>query len=129
MARHRIERAQVLDDTLSIQGSLPLYAYTDYGVKLVSCQDDTGKELRLQSAQIFWMKGEFFALELDPPAPDATEVSLDLLFTTRSGLQRSVQTLRIDRSGERGFGSQRQRWRRTPIVETTTEKKKPYVSN
>ncbi|MCB9855782.1 MAG: hypothetical protein H6818_08845 [Phycisphaerales bacterium] len=88
MADHRINHARVIDDVLSIQGSLPLCAYTDYGVKLLDCKDDTGRDLRLRSAQIFWMKGEFFELELDPPGESATQVSMDLLFTTRSGLQR-----------------------------------------
>lgn len=125
MADHRINHARVIDDVLSIEGSLPLYAYTDYGVKLLDCKDDTGKELRLRSAQIFWMKGEFFELELDPPDPDATQVSIDVLFTTRSGLQRIPQTLTLDRGVTTDFATQRDRWQRTPVVETSTEKEMP----
>lgn len=103
IAFHRIEQAQVIGDSLSIQGWLTLRSYTNYGVKLVSCRDDTGRELRLRSCQIYWAKEERFEIELDPPSSDATQIEVDIMFLTYSGTQRLKKSLKIDRSGQTSY--------------------------
>ncbi len=103
VAIHKVESAQVLGDSLSVQGCLSLLAYSDYGIKLVGCRDDTGRELRLRSTQIFWAKDERFELELDPPSSGAAQIEIDVMFRTRSGTQRIRKTLRLDRSGQTSY--------------------------
>jgi len=106
--------AQVLGDVLSINGEMAFYAYTDFGVKLIECADDTGRQLRLRSAQIFWMKVECFELELDAPAEIAQSVLVHLKFTSRAGVEEIRQTLPIDRSGHPSFHNASHRWNRVP---------------
>ncbi len=109
---HTLQRAAVIQDALSIQGRLPLYGYSDYGVRLNRAVDDQGQELQLKSAAIFWVKEERFELELDPPHPQATQVTIDVSFKTRAGVQRIEKSLPIDRSGRDDYRSELSGWNR-----------------
>lgn len=97
-------------------GRLPLAGYTDSGVRLNHAVDNTGRELRLRSAQIFWMKEKRFELELAADS-EAQTVTVDVSYTTRSGLQHVSSTLPIDRSGRTDYRTQLNRWRRTAEAE------------
>ncbi|MBI5866537.1 MAG: hypothetical protein HZB38_18875 [Planctomycetes bacterium] len=109
---HTIQRAAVIQGALSIQGHLPLYGYSNYGVRLNRAVDDRGQELQLKSAAIWWSKEERFELELDPPHSQATQVTIDVSFSTRAGVQRIEKTLPIDRSGTIVYGTELSRWNR-----------------
>lgn len=109
---HTIQRAAVIQGALSIQGQLPLYGYSDYGVRLNRAVDDQGQELGLKSASISWIKEERFELELDPPHPQATQVTIDVSFSTRAGLQRIEKSLPIDRTGRADYRTWLSGWNR-----------------
>lgn len=109
---HTIERAAVTQGALSIKGQLPLYGYSNYGVRLNRAVDDQGQELHLKSAAIWWAKEERFELELDPPHPQATQVTIDVLFKTRAGLQRIEESIPIDRSGTASYRTALSGWNR-----------------
>ena len=124
--RHVINGAALYDGILSVHGEIycrrPL-AFSDYGIKVHRAVDDTGYVLELKSVQVFWMKGMYFEIELSEPRSTATEVSLDLSFVTRTGLERITNTYPIRRNPTLGFWTQHHRWDRDP--NTSKTKKNP----
>jgi len=119
---HTIDRAAVYADNLSLQGRLnAVRAFTDYGVKVNSAVDDTGKQLDFRSYQLFWMKAMLFELEFEAPSPTAQTVSVDVEFRTRSGKQRVRTTLALDRTGHTGYRTQLGRWQRQDRAQKQTD--------
>lgn len=115
--KHYIYHATVLGDSLSVNGEMNgLTAFTDYGIKVYRALDDQDTNLTLKSFQIFWMKALCFEIEFSAPHPDATSVQLDLVFTSRSGLQRIRRTIPIgrDRGEQPRYLTRLHRWEREP---------------
>lgn len=110
---HALQEASVFEEGLSVRGSIsPVCAFTDYGIKVYSARDDTGNDLALRSFQVFYAKVMRFEIEFESPADEAETVTLDIAFTTRSGLQRLKETLPIDRLPCDNFTSRRHVWAR-----------------
>lgn len=114
---HYIEKVQVFDDCVSIQGGWnDIWAVYNYGVKVFDAHDDTGNQLEFRSMQFFWMKDMRFELELSPPSPDAKYVSLDIAFLSKGGVQRFQETLPLDRSANESYATQRKMFEKRPSV-------------
>jgi hypothetical protein len=112
VVRHGVEGAQVIGDSLSVQGGINwLFAFTDYGVKVCKAEDNEGRTLQLRSYRIFWMKEYRWEAEFTAPSEGATTVSIDLQFFTRSGFQRIRKTLPISRSTNVDYRSQLKGWK------------------
>ena len=113
--KHVVEGTAVLDGRLSVHGEIkcgPPLAFSDYGIKVRRAVDDTGRHLELKSVQVFWMKVTCFEIELTEPDPSAKTVSLDLLFLTRTGLERITKTYPIQRDVQSAYWTQLGRWNR-----------------
>ncbi len=72
-------------------------AVTDYGVRVNSAVDSTGKHLAFRACELFWVKELRFDVQLDPPSDNAQAVILDFEFLTRSGCERVQAQLPVQR--------------------------------
>ncbi|MHC4984049.1 MAG: hypothetical protein ACYTF6_12890 [Planctomycetota bacterium] len=97
--RHSVRQSALVDeDELVIAGGIePVVAFTDYGFKINDIHDNTGKKLSARRFQMCYAKGLWFIIATDPPAPAAESVTIDISFTSRSGVQQIRQACRIRR--------------------------------
>jgi len=94
---HSPMSAVMQDDNLVVIGSIiPLVSMTDHGFKLLKAEDDRGRQLTFRSFRTYYAKGLWFLIEFEKPAKSAKAVHLDIVFTSRSGLQRDSASLPID---------------------------------
>jgi hypothetical protein len=115
--RHTIRQVAVYADSLSVSGDIePVNAFTDYGIKVFNAVDDRGTRLELKSFQISLRKGYYFEIELTKPDLKAKTVTLDIAFTSRSGLQRIKATQPIERSNISNFYIRFPRFDRKPSI-------------
>jgi hypothetical protein len=111
IVRHQITGAQVIEDSLSVQGRISLLcAFTDYGVKVRKAQDNEGRTLEFRSFQIFWAKEYRWEAEFSLPGENATAVVIELEFATRNGKERVQETLPIDRTSRVDYRSMLSGW-------------------
>lgn len=113
---HDIDAARVFPDCLSIQGTWNRpWAVYNYGVKVLSALDDTGKQLKFNGLQFNYLKEMIFEMTFSKPSPGAKSVSIDVMFYRGGKTERITKTLQLE-TGSRGYRSMRSRFETAPTV-------------
>lgn len=108
---HRITRAAVYENSLSLQGTIsPVRSFTDHGFRVNSVCDDAGKQLTFRSYQLFWQKELRFEAEFSVPEAGSSEIAVDVEFLSRAGTERLKCLVPIERNVARDYTTQLDRW-------------------
>lgn len=93
---YHLNTAEVIGDNLMVTGNIsPIVSLTEVGLKIRRVQDNTGRKLAFRSFRTLYAKGLWFVIAFDKPAKSAESVSLDMVFTSRSGLQEVSRRMPI----------------------------------